>query len=124
MFKPIFINLFLIIILTISCKNKNNEKIETESELHEILTNHKSKLIEIDKQYNVNGQKEILNQLMKNNDFLSHKNFKSTLESIEKARNYFDTIYNKNRVVFKNTLLGRHLPTKGSNFVELLSEIS
>ena len=46
----------------------------------------------------------ILNQLLKNNGFLSHKNYKSTLESIENAKKYFDTIFKKNGIVFKNTL--------------------
>ena len=42
--------------------------------------------------------------MLKNNGFLSHKNYKSTLESIENAKKYFDTIFKKNGIVFKNTL--------------------
>lgn len=104
MVKSQYFNLIILIILSISCQNKNIEDLKSGSELQEILINHKNKLIEIDKQYNVNGQKEILNQLLKNNGFLSHKNYKSTLESIENAKKYFDTIFKKNGIVFKNTL--------------------
>ena len=62
MVKSQYFNLIILIILSISCQNKNIEDLKSGSELQEILINHKNKLIEIDKQYNVNGQKEILNQ--------------------------------------------------------------
>lgn len=97
-------------ILTTSCKNNdalannNTSEIIVNNELQNILINHKAQMVEIDKRYNINGQKEILNQLMKNNDFLAHKNYKSTLENIKKAGSYFDTISKKNNIVFENTL--------------------
>jgi hypothetical protein len=60
-------------IFTTSCKNNdvlaNNTEIIINNELQNILINHKVQIVEIDKQYNINGQKEILNVLMKNNDF-------------------------------------------------------
>ena len=99
-----FIFLFF---LTASCQNKNNKALivnHNENSLRNILINHKAKLVEINKKYNINEEKEILNELIKNNNLFSSSNYKATHRKLEDAKIYFENIYNKNNIVFKNTL--------------------
>jgi hypothetical protein len=111
MLKSYISTLVLLLFLSASCQNKNNKTIiENYSEtkdansLQSILINHKAKLVEINRELNINGKKEILNELMKNNNFFSNSNYKITLIKLQEAKIYFENIFNKNDIVFKNTL--------------------
>ena len=97
-----------LVIFTLAYYGKHNydlkeNKVVVDS-LDLIISEHKKSFSDFDKKLNYGNKKEILNQLIINNDIVLNENTNYVLERIEEAESYFKLMKNGNDSIIKKTI--------------------
>lgn len=104
--------LLLIVSSSINCKNRDNTEFikasyevnNENSEFDKIVAEFRTELASINKKYNINNRKEILNIILQEKDFFSSDKIKSTQQKLDEAKNYFENIFRENDAIYENSL--------------------
>ncbi|MFC6095217.1 hypothetical protein ACFPVY_01040 [Flavobacterium qiangtangense] len=96
----------LIAIIYSSCNPvaKEPQKTATEITLDSIKSEYKIAILDIDKEYHIVSNREILNKLFAKNFYILTRDNPAILKELNTADNYFEIIYKKNDSVIKRSV--------------------
>lgn len=97
-----------VIISLISCKDNDQafvlKKTETEITLDSLKAEYKIAILDIDKEYHIVSNREILNKLFAENFYIMTRDNPAILKELNTADKYFEIIYKKNDSVIKKSV--------------------
>lgn len=95
--------LILIISFTINCK-KEVQSEDNSTLINEIISNCEKEVRLNNDKYNVNNEKEILNELILNNNFILNEDEKEINAKLNESNNYFKNVYTSNNTLIDSTI--------------------
>jgi len=123
--KIIWIILIAIIYSSCTPITKEPQKTVTEITLDSIKSEYKIAILDIDKEYHIVSNREILNKLFAENFYILTRDNPAILKELNTADKYFEIIYKKNDSVIKKSVkkLEKLQTSRNENPLKVRTEI-